>query len=494
MTPAPASQQSSPLLALEEITHRYGALTALEQATCTVRAGTIHALLGENGAGKTTLMRVAFGLVVPAAGVIRVSGVNCTISSPAAALKLGIGMVHQHFSLIPAMTVAENVALGGRGRFAPAVAAARVREVADRAGFALDPHARVSTLSVAAQQKCEIVKALARDVRLLILDEPNAVLSTRESNELRRWMRAFADAGGAVVLITHKLRDALEVADDVTVLRRGRSVFVGSAAESSEESLRAAMVGERATAAKAPDERAIYPSTGSGTRASVVVLAAQGVHYADHRGVMRVRDVSLEVTAGEIVGIVGVEGAGQAELLRLLAGRLTARSGRVTRPNRLGFVPEDRHRDALMLDAALDENIALRGAGIRKGWMSWRSIRASTALLLNTRDIRALGPEVTARTLSGGNQQKLIVARELADAPEALVVENPSRGLDFQAAAAVVRALEDARRDGAGIVLYSSDLDEVLQLADRVLVMFNGTLVATARDRDAVTRAMFGGA
>jgi ABC-type uncharacterized transport system ATPase subunit len=505
------------VLSLAGITRRFGSVVALDDAHFTVRPGTVHALLGENGAGKTTLMRVAFGLLTPDRGTIRVRGADTAIDSPATALALGIGMVHQHFTLVPAMTVAENVALGGHGRFDPQAAATRVREVADDAGLSLDPLARVESLPVGAQQRCEIVKALARDVQLLILDEPTAVLAPQEASELLQWMRRYADRGHAVVLITHKLRDALAVADDVTVLRRGRTVLTAAARDTTQEQLRAAMLGgatrragaekddgkddgkedaERAaqtlTADSATAVAATAKSATAKSPAAAAVLSARHVTYRDARGTTRLRDVSLDVRAGEIVGIAAVEGAGHHELLRILAGRLEPTGGSVTRPVRIGFVPEDRHRDALMLDAPLDENIALRDAGLRRGRMPWAAIRAQTTALLHARDVRAAGAQVLTRTLSGGNQQKLVLGRELADDPQAVVVENPSRGLDFNATAAVQEALRDARAAGAAVLLYSSDLDEVLMLSDRVFALFDGRLVETVHDRDAVGRAMLG--
>jgi simple sugar transport system ATP-binding protein len=491
------------LLSLQGITQHFGTTRALDDASFVIRPGTVHALLGENGAGKTTLMRVAFGLLTPSAGRITLRGQQVTVPSPAAALAHGIGMVHQHYTLVPAMTVAENVALGGHGRFDPKRAAARVREVAERAGLALDPEARVDALTVGAQQRCEIVKALARDVELLILDEPTAVLAPPEAADLLAWMRTFADSGHAVVLITHKLRDALAIADDVTVLRHGRTVLTTRAADATQELLRTAMVGVDASPAlvtdASPDDApvavdAAADARGAGSAGARAVLSMDDVQYSDARGVPRVRGVSLEVHAGEIVGIAAVEGAGQHELLRLLAGRLEPRAGRVERPARIGFVPEDRHRDALLLDAPLDENVALRDAGTRRGRIPWDVLRENTGGILRARDVRASGPQALARTLSGGNQQKLVLGRELADAPEALVVENPSRGLDFQATEAVQSALREARVGGAAIVLYSSDLDEVLLLSDRVYAMYGGRLTEVPRDRDAVGKAMLGGA
>ncbi len=483
------ARNAAPLLELRGITRRFGAVIALDNASIAVRAGTVHAVLGENGAGKTTLMRVAFGLLAPDRGEVVVRGTSVALHSPAEALARGIGMVHQHFSLVPAMTVAENVALGGRGRFNPAEAAERVQQIASAAGLALDPSARVSALSVGAQQRCEIVKALARDVSLLILDEPTAVLAPQEAAELLRWVREFADRGHAVVLITHKLRDALAVADDVTVLRRGRTVLQERAATLDQDALRLAMVGDEHDTRSSAEHAPAIPQS---HRNSATVLDARHVSYRDERGTMRVSDASITVAAGEIVGVAAVEGSGQHELLRVLAGLLEPRSGSVTRAGQIGFVPEDRHRDALMTGATITENVALRNAGARRGRMPWRALESSTAMLMWQRDVRAAGPRALVRTLSGGNQQKLVIGRELADAPDALVVENPSRGLDFQATAAVHRALRDARDAGAAVVMYSSDLDEVLALSDRVYVMFAGALHETAADRDTVGRAMLG--
>jgi simple sugar transport system ATP-binding protein len=492
----------APLLQLADITVRFGTVTALAEAGMTVRAGTVHALLGENGAGKSTLMRVAFGMLRPQAGTITWRGAPVALPSPAAALALGVGMVHQHFSLVPEMTVAENVALGGRGRFDPTASAARVREVAARAGLTLDPTARVRDLPVGAQQRCEIVKALARDVSLLILDEPTAVLAPSEAAELLAWVRGFADRGGAVVLITHKLRDALAVANDVTVLRRGVVQLQAARDEVTEDTVAAAMLGRareggEGTGAlgvrrqKARDED--RDEDRNEDRGDAAALTLDAVTYTDAAGVQRVAHASLQLRGGEIVGVAAVEGSGQHELLRLMAGRLAPTTGQLRRPAATGFIPEDRHRDAVLLDAPLTENVALRGAATRRGLMRWDQVATDTAALMARHDVRAPGPDVPMRTLSGGNQQKLVLARELDGHPALLVAENPTRGLDFVATAAVHDALRAARANGVAVVLYSSDLDEVLALADRVVVMLGGRLQALdTTDRDLVGRAMLG--
>lgn len=473
-------------LEMSRVRKHFDSVVALEDVSLTVRAGTIHALLGENGAGKTTLMHVAYGMVKPDAGVIRIAGRVVPLLSPLAAISHGIGMVHQHFTLVPAMTVAENLALGGRGRLRRSEMRARVTEIAERTGFVLDPDARVDTLPVGAQQRVEIAKALVRNASVLILDEPTAVLAPSEIEDLMRWLRGYVATGNSVVLITHKLGEALEVADDVTVLRRGRVVFTKQASQTSATALMEAMLGAAPVATNA-----FCGAPGA------VVFNAVGLSVADPGGRVMIKNASFGVRAGEIVGIAAIEGAGQRELLRALAGRYPASAGQLTRPAVVGFVPEDRHHDAILLDRSLAENVALRGASTRSGVMTWNEIRMRTAELLQAFDVRASGARTVARTLSGGNQQKLVLARELAatadaPAPSALVVENPTRGLDVRATNDVHTRLREACARGAAVVVYSSDLDEVFALATRMLVVFAGTVRELPLDRALVGRAMLG--
>jgi simple sugar transport system ATP-binding protein len=488
------SSNGEPALALQGIDKRFGATRALTSASLRVRPGTVHALLGENGAGKSTLMRIAYGMERPDAGAIRVRGVTVRLNQPADAIALGIGMVHQHFTLVPVMTIAENVALGGRGILDVQRTITGLRELSQRTGFTLDPHRRVELLSVAAQQRVEIAKALLHDARLLVLDEPTAVLPPSESAALLRWLRSFADQGHAVVLITHKLGEALSIADDVTVLRRGRTVLAAPAREVDAASLTHAMIRSVASS-----DRPIHPRDEpfvEANRPRTPVFRAERVTLVDAAGVARVRAASFVIDAGEIVGIAGVEGGGQRELLRALAGRLRVDSGVLVRPEVVGFVPEDRHRDAVLLDRSLVENVALRGAGPRRGRIDWGAIGERTESLMRAFDVRAAGSRALMRTVSGGNQQKLVLARELETEmgriPRAIVVENPTRGLDVRAAAEVHDRLRAARADGAAVVAYSSDIDEILELADRVLVVYAGAVHETDVDRDAVGRLMLG--
>jgi simple sugar transport system ATP-binding protein len=480
---------SDAALALRGVTKRFGSTIALDGAQFEAKAGTLHALLGENGAGKTTLMRLAFGMLRPDAGTIETNGTARQWKSSADAIAAGIGMVHQHFLLVPAMTVAENVSLGDRGllrRFDPRDAADRVRQIGTETGLVLDPAARVADLPVGAQQRLEIVKALTRDAKILILDEPTAVLSPSESQELYSWLRSFVARGRTVVLITHKVREAIALADDVTVLRRGRTVLSGPARELGESAVVAAMIG----AAGMNEEQAMHPAGADATHDSVISL--EHVSVTDARRVPRLRDVSMEVRSGEIVGIAGVEGSGQRELLRVMAGRLAPTSGRVRIPANIGFVPEDRLRDALIPAMTLVENFALKDAGAARGLVRWTSYQSRAQNAIAEHDVRASGTDSTAAELSGGNQQKFVLGRELEGSPAALVVENPTRGLDIRAAAHVLAELRAARASGVAVVVYSSDLDEVLSIADRMIVCFDGHATATAVEADAVARALVG--
>jgi ABC-type uncharacterized transport system ATPase subunit len=473
----------TPALEVSNVTKRFGDVLALNDASLSVSPGTVHAVLGENGAGKTTLMRIAYGLTQPDAGVTRRNGVAYSAHHPARAIALGIGMVQQHFSLVPAMTVAENVALGGRGAYRADVAARKVRDVAESTGLHIDPDARVDGLSISAQQRVEIIKALSRDARVLVLDEPTAVLAPQEADDLLRWLRNFARSPGhCAVLITHKLREALAVADEVTVLRDGASILSRSVADIDERTLVRAMIGGDIEQSSAK----VHGPSGE------PVLSLQDVSVRQPDGRVVLSHASLTVGQGELVGIAGVEGAGQHALLRVMTGRLTPSAGQVIAPRQVGFIPEDRHRDAIVLDMTLAENVALRGLAARRGRMNWSDLRTRTERMLTTLDVRAQGPDAPIASLSGGNQQKVVVGRELEPLPAALVAENPTRGLDIRATAAVHERLRAARDAGSAVVIYSSDIDELLELADRVLVMHAGVLTPVSATREAIARAMLG--
>ncbi|MGH7615833.1 MAG: ABC transporter ATP-binding protein [Gemmatimonadaceae bacterium] len=473
------------VLSLAGITKRFGTTVALHDVSFRLRAGTVHALLGENGAGKTTLMRIAFGLASADAGEALAGAPLRRIATAANAIDAGVGMVHQHFTNVPAMTVAENVALGGRGRLDVRAASATVVDIGNRTGLVLDPSIRAENLPVGAQQRLEIVKALARDAHTLILDEPTAVLAPRETRELLAWLRAFTGDGKSVVLITHKLREALAIADDVTVLRRGRVALAGLAAGMTLDALSSALLGTE-PAGTTPAEPTVGRSRGSD------VVRVQNISIDDANGATRVRGATLEVRAGEMLGVAAVEGSGQHELLRALAGRVPITDGALDAPDSIGFVPEDRHRDALILDFSLADNVALRGAGARRGRLDRSALRSKATELIARFDVRGGSATTAGRALSGGNQQKFVLARELDGSPALLVVENPTRGLDIRATRDVHDRLRAAAAAGAAVVVYSSDLDEVLSLATRVVVVHGGVVRECAIDRDAVGRAMLG--
>ncbi len=462
-----------PLLSLEGIAKRFGRVQALAGAGLAVRAGTVHALLGENGAGKSTLMHVAYGMIRPDAGTIRVAGAPVTFANPRGARAAGIGMVHQHFTSVPAFTVAENVALAAGWAVRPAALRARVRALAERLGLPLDPDARAGDLPVALLQRLEIVKALASEARVLLLDEPTGVLTPPEVDDLLALARRFAGQGGAVVLITHKLDEALRATDEVTVLRRGQVVLARPVAGASARDLASAMVGD-ATALDEPP-----PAPAPGDAPVRVRLAGLSVRREDGTA-PAVQGAELVVRAGEIVGVAAVEGNGQRELLRAVAGVLPA-EGTLEVAAPVSFIAEDRTTEGLVPAFTLTENVAL-GLGRAAPWvrgpsLDWAAARRRTAALIADYDVRAPGPDARASALSGGNQQKLVVARALERRPAVLVAENPTRGLDLAATRAVHDRLREAAGRGLAVLVHSSDLDEVLALAHRVVVVSRGRVV-----------------
>jgi ABC-type uncharacterized transport system ATPase subunit len=468
-----------PVLELVGIQKRFGSVQALRGADFVLSAGEVHALLGENGAGKSTLMHIAYGLVRPDNGQVRLDGIVRRLASPRDARKLGLGMVHQHFTAVPALTVAENVALAAGWAVRPAELRERTRELSDRVGLPLDPDQRAGRLSVALKQRLEVVKALAGDARILLLDEPTAVLAPAEVEELLEVIRGFTASGGSVVLITHKLDEALRAADRVTVLRQGTVTYAGSRAAQTMESLARAMIGaspDLPFISTAGPLREPKPSSGP----ELIRLDSLEVSRESGYGIA-VRRGSLAVRAGEVVGIAAVEGNGQRELLRAVAGRIMPLRGRLEVARPIGFIPEDRTSEGLIPALSLTENVVLglgaAGPWIRGGRVHWREARTRTAELLEEFGIAAAGPEASAASLSGGNQQKLVVARELSRSPAVIVAENPTRGLDVSAAAGIHSRIRAAAQAGAAVLFHSSDLDEVLHLAQRVLVMTRGVMV-----------------
>ncbi|WNG41942.1 ABC transporter ATP-binding protein [Archangium violaceum] len=458
-----------------------------------IGTGEVLALVGENGAGKSTLMNVLYGLYRADSGSVLVKGQPVRLRSPRDAIERGIGMVHQHFMLVPTLTVAENVVLGREpsrwGRMDLNRACEEVAATCERFGFKLDPRARVDTLTVGSQQKVEIVKALHRGAQVLILDEPTAVLTPQEADELFRVARGLAAGGRTVVFISHKLREVLSVAERVAVMRRGKLVAEVRAAHTNPEELARLMVGEsRIPQAEA---QAYHPPAGE------KLLEAKDLRARGADGRPALRGVSLEVHAGEIVGIAGVDGNGQRELAEVLTGLrpldggggtllgkpLTGLTPAESRERGVGHVPEDRLWRAVVKAMTVEENVALGRQAqppfARGLQVDFAGRRERTQALLKAYDVRPPDPQVPLQALSGGNQQKVVVARELDASPKLLVVVQPTRGLDIGAVAQVQAKLREARDRGAGVLLVSLDLEEVLALSDRIYVFFEGRITGS---------------
>ena len=481
-----------PAVRMLGITKRFPGVVANENVHFEAAVGEVHALLGENGAGKTTLSNILTGLYRPDGGRIELYGEPVHFHSPRDALDAGICMVHQHFRLVEPFSVAENVVLGdhrGEGRrffVHPPAIERRVGELSRRYGLAVHPRARIWQLSVGEQQRVEILKALYREARILIMDEPTAVLTPQEADALFQTLRAMAEEGKTVIFISHKLNEVKAVADRVTVLRAGRTVATVPAAEATPRSLAALMVGREVDVARrqgrveAPGER--------------VVLALEGLCAHGDRGGEALRDISLRLRSGEILAVAGVAGNGQRELAEAISGLRTPSGGtirvgdRVLRPgdpraaisNGLAHIPEDRLGTGLAPSLSISRNAALktyRSPPVSRGpFLALKRMREVALALIQRYDVKAPGPETPARNLSGGNLQKLVLGREFEAKPAVIIAASPTRGLDVGAIETVHDYLRTAAAEGVGILLISEDLDEILALADRVLVMYEGSI------------------
>jgi ABC-type uncharacterized transport system ATPase subunit len=482
----------SPVLELRGITKQFPGVLANDRIDFDLRRGELHALLGENGAGKSTLMNILYGLYRPDEGEILINGKQVSFRSPHEAIPAGIGMVHQHFMLIPVMTVAENIVLAVEPTHAGVLldyraAAERVRQVSRTFGLELDPNAQIQDLTVGQQQRVEILKALYRNADILILDEPTAVLTPQEASELFEIIRTLKREGTSIIFITHKLNEVLEIADRITVLRRGRKVDTVPHEGATEEGLAKLMVGREVLLRV--DKTPAQPAE--------PLLEVEGLTVLDDRSLEAVRDLSLTVRAGEIVGIAGVDNNGQSELVeaitglrRLSAGQITVGGQDFTRATpramlddaHVGHIPEDRQRRGLVLDFTLAENLALhdyrKEPASRYGWLFPHRMIASARKLLQEFDVRGGGPNTRAGSLSGGNQQKVIIAREVGRDPRVLIAAQPTRGLDVGAIEFVHRRLVAERDEGRAILLVSLELDEILSLSDRILVLYEGRIVS----------------
>ncbi|HEU5280107.1 MAG TPA: ABC transporter ATP-binding protein [Gaiellaceae bacterium] len=481
----------APVLELRGMTKQFPGVLANDHIDFDLRRGEVHALLGENGAGKSTLMSILYGLYTPDSGEVLLNGKNVEIRSPKDAIEHGIGMVHQHFMLIPVMTVTENIVLAQEPRQAGVLldydaASARVREISQRFGLAVDPDAYIEKITVGQQQRVEILKALYRGAEILILDEPTAVLTPQEAKELFEVVDGLKAQGKSIVFISHKLNEVLDVADRISVLRRGKLVETIPREGATEAGLARSMVGREVLLRVEKKE----------AQPGEPLLRVEDLSVRDDRGLEAVRGVSFDVRAGEIVGIAGVDGNGQTELIDALTGLrhvsggrisvgdedLTHASARQALDSGVGHIPQDRQRRGLVLDFNLAENLALHDYGKEPfshfGWMNPRSWFRWARTLLQEFDVRGGGPTTRGGSLSGGNQQKVVVAREVSRDPSVLIAAQPTRGLDVGAIEFVHRRLVEQRDAGKAVLLVSLELEEVLSLSDRVLVMYEGRIVA----------------
>jgi simple sugar transport system ATP-binding protein len=485
-------------LQMQGITKRYPGVLANDRIDFDVRPGEIHALLGENGAGKTTLMNILYGLAVPDAGELSMDGEVVEIKSPHDAIQRGISMVHQHFMLVPVLSVSDNILLGEEPMAGPifldqGAAHRRIRELGKRFGWDIDPHQKIGSLSVGWQQRVEILKALYRNARIVVLDEPTAVLTPQETTEIFAVLRSLRAEGYAIVFISHKLYEVLEIADRITVIRRGRVVGTRIPQQTNEDELAEMMVGR---------EVQLTVDRGESSPGEVM-LSVAGLEVQDDRGNDAVRGVDLEVRSGEIFGIAGVAGNGQDELVEAIVGLRHASAGEIRLGDRdmtrlgarqrhllgMGFVPADRHRFGLVLSYQLTDNFVLTDyyeAPFARGIVrNEASINQRASQGIADYDIRTPSPFVRAGTLSGGNQQKLVVAREFAGEQRLLVLDQPTRGLDVGSIEFIHRQAIAKRNAGAAILLVSAELDEVLEISDRIAVMFRGRIVAVRDGRTA---------
>jgi general nucleoside transport system ATP-binding protein len=476
---------------LHGITKRFPGVVANRDVNMVVRRGQVHALVGENGAGKSTLMKILYGMQRPDEGTIQIDGREVTFHSPSDAIDAGVGMVHQHFMLADNFTVLENVVLGSEpskgGMIDFAEAGRRIMEISDSYGLDVEPDRLVETLGVGARQRVEILKVLYRGAKVLILDEPTAVLVPQEVDELFDNLRELTGEGLTVLFISHKLDEVLRVADEITVVRRGTTVATVEPKAVTARQLAELMVGSELPT----------PDTRESTVTDVPVLAAEDLSVRDVEGRALVEDVSFTIHRGEVLGIAGVEGNGQAELVEAILGmRSTETTGRLvlgdadlsreaTRHRReagIGYIPEDRQRHGLLLEAPLWENRILGHQSEKpnaKGvWIDRAGARADTQRIIEQYDVRTPGVDVLASSLSGGNQQKLIVGREMSGTPKVLIASHPTRGVDVGAQAAIWEHIREARRQGLAVLLISADLDELIGLSDSIKVILRGRFVA----------------
>ncbi|HWL45840.1 MAG TPA: ABC transporter ATP-binding protein [Ilumatobacter sp.] len=479
---------------LEGVSKHYGRVRACDAVDLTLEPGRIHGVLGENGAGKSTLMKILIGLVVPDAGTISIGGERVALRDPLDAARHGIGMVHQHFSLVEPLRVWENVALGEAGALRPAAVRARIAELSERYGLDVDPDAVVGDLPVGMRQRVEIIKCLRRDPSILIFDEPTSVLTPAESSLLFDTLRhVVVSEGRAVALVSHKLDEILQATDEVTIMRQGRVVDHVTTADVDAATLAASMVGRAVSLRGDRIAGAVPEAAATDVETAAEVLRLDDVTVRSRDGRILLDELSLSVRAGEIVGVAGVEGNGQrpladvlSSLLPLSEGRVfvggeqvaTGKAGAMARAG-VGVIPEDRHDSGVVLEMTIAENLWLvnPSAIARAGVLDEGRMRAGAERLIDEFEISCAGPDAPMYSLSGGNQQRVVLARELSNEPQVLIAAQPTRGLDVGAIEYMSDRLRKAAADGVGVLLISSELEEILDLADRILVISDGRII-----------------
>ncbi|WP_131100623.1 ABC transporter ATP-binding protein [Bacillus sp. SYJ] len=478
------------VIEMNNITKVFPGIVANDDITLQVKQGEIHALLGENGAGKSTLMNVLFGLYQPEQGEIKIQGKPVKITNPNIANDLGIGMVHQHFMLVHNFTVTENIILGNEpkknGKIAVEDAAKEIKQLSEQYGLAVDPHAKIEDISVGMQQRVEILKTLYRGAEILIFDEPTAVLTPQEIHELIQIMKKLVQEGKSIILITHKLKEIMEVCDRCTIIRKGKGIGTVDVAETDEHKLAELMVGRQVN----------FKTEKIEAKPMEEVLSIANLIVHDTRKLPAVKGLDLTVRAGEIVGIAGIDGNGQSELIEAITGLRKVESGsiaikgkeitnwpvrRITEEG-IGHIPEDRHKHGLVLDFSVRDNIVLqtyyKNPFSKKGILNFSKITEKAKALIEQFDVRTPSEQTLARALSGGNQQKAIIAREVDRNPDLLIAAQPTRGLDVGAIEFIHKKLIEQRDNGKAVLLLSLELDEILNVSDRVAVIYEGEIVA----------------
>lgn len=478
------------------IRKQFGDFVANDDITLQLQKGEIHALLGENGAGKSTLMNVLFGLYQPEAGQIKVNGKEVQITDPNKANELGIGMVHQHFMLVENFTVTENIILGSEPKKMGLInirkAAKKVKALSEQYGLNVDPYAKIEDISVGMQQRVEILKTLYRGAEMLIFDEPTASLTPQEIEELIQIMKRLIAEGKSIILITHKLKEIMEVSDRVTIIRKGKGIGTVTTAETNPDQLAEMMVGRQV----------VFKTEKTPAHPKEVILQVENLTVTDNRNIERVKNLNLSVRAGEIVGIAGIDGNGQSELIESITGLRKVSSGKVTlkgkdltnlKPRKItetgvGHIPQDRHKHGLVLDYPISYNIALQTyyqKPISKaGIIDYKEVNKLAKAIIEEYDVRTPSPSTEARALSGGNQQKAIIGREVNRDPELLIAALPTRGLDVGAIEFIHRRLIEQRDKGKAVLLISFELDEVMNVSDSIAVIHDGSIIDTVKPQE----------